>query len=55
MGFGNETANNTIKAVLMQAQSHAPNYYATIGYLIYQLGIELPDAMFGYNPTTPKK
>ena len=55
MGFGNETANYTIKAALMQAQSHALHHYATIGYLIYQLGIELPDAMFGYNPTTPKK
>lgn len=55
MGFGNETANYTIKAVLMQAQSHALHHYATIGYLIYQQGIELPDTMFGYNPTTPKK
>lgn len=55
MGFGNETASSTIAAVLMQAQSHTLHHYATIGYLIYQLGIELPDAMFGYNPTTPKK
>ena len=55
MGFGNETANYTFKAVLMLAQSHTLHHYATIGYLIYQLGIELPDAMFGYNKTTPKR
>lgn len=53
LGLGNETANYTIGAVLMQAQSHAIHHYATIGYLIYQLGIKLPDAGFGYNPTTP--
>ena len=55
LGLGNETANYTIGAALMQAQSHAIHHYATIGYLIYQLGIELPDADFGFNPTTPNK
>ena len=28
--------------------------YLLIGYIISQLGIELPDADFGYNPTTPR-
>lgn len=55
MGLGNEIANYTIAATLMQAQSHATHHYATIGYLIYQLGIELPNAVFGFNPTTLKK
>jgi uncharacterized damage-inducible protein DinB len=55
MGLGKETANYTLAAVLMQAQSHAIHHYASIGYLVYQLGIELPNADFGYNPTTPKK
>lgn len=54
LGLGNETANYTIAGVLMQAQSHTLHHYASIGYLIYQLGIELPDAAFGFNPTTPK-
>jgi uncharacterized damage-inducible protein DinB len=54
MGLGNEIANYTIGSALMQAQSHAIHHYASIGYLIYQLDIELPDADFGFNPTTPK-
>ncbi len=54
MGLGNEIANYTIGSALMQAQSHAIHHYASIGYVIYQLGIELPDAAFGFNPTTPK-
>lgn len=55
LGLGNETANYTIAGALMQAQSHTLHHYASIGYLIYQLGIQLPDASFGFNPTTPKK
>ena len=31
------------------------NYDNTIGFIIHQLGVELPDADFGFNPTTPKK
>lgn len=54
MGLGNVIANYTIGSALMQAQSHAIHHYATIGYLVYQIGIELPDAAFGFNPTTPK-
>ncbi|WP_439131629.1 DinB family protein [Polaribacter sp.] len=55
LGLGNEQAFYTLGAILMQAQSHAIHHYASIGYLIYQLGIELPDTDFGYNPTTPNK
>jgi uncharacterized damage-inducible protein DinB len=55
MGLGKQTANYSIAAVLMQAQSHTIHHYASIGYLVYQLGIELPDSDFGFNPTTPKK
>lgn len=54
LGAGKVSANYSISATLMQAQSHTIHHYATIGYLIYQLGIELPDNSFGYNPTTPK-
>ena len=55
VGLGMHTANYTIAATLMQAQSHTTHHYASIGYIIYQLGIELPNADFGYNPSTPKK
>jgi uncharacterized damage-inducible protein DinB len=54
MGLGNEIVNYTIGSALMQAQSHAIHHYASIGYLIYQLDIALPDTDFGFNPTTPK-
>lgn len=55
LGLDVVTSNSTLGAVLMQAQSHAIHHYASVGYLIYQLGVELPDSDFGYNPTTPKK
>ncbi|WP_299671086.1 DinB family protein [uncultured Polaribacter sp.] len=55
LGQGIETANYTLAAVLMQTQSHTTHHYASIGYLIYQLGIELPNTNFGFNPTTPIK
>ncbi|QVY65657.1 DinB family protein [Polaribacter sp. Q13] len=55
MGLGKVTANYTIAAMLMQAQSHTTHHFASIGYIVYQLGIELPNTDFGYNPTTPKK
>lgn len=55
LGTGNVTANYTLGGVLIQAHSHAIHHYASIGFIIDQLGIELPDAGFGYNPTTPKK
>lgn len=55
LGLGKTTVNYTLGAILMQAHSHAIHHYASIGYIIYQLGIELPDSDFGFNPTTPKK
>ena len=54
MGLGVETVNYSLGAILMQANSHAIHHYASVGYIIYQLGIELPDVDFGFNPTTPK-
>lgn len=54
-GFGKHTAKTTLRAALMQAQSHAIHHYATIGFIIYQLGIDLPENDFGYNPTTTNK
>ena len=54
MGLGVETVEYTLGAILMQAHSHAIHHFASVGFIIYQLGIELPDADFGFNPTTPK-
>ncbi len=55
LGLGMVTVNYTLASALIQAHSHAIHHFASIGYIISQLGIELPDADFGYNPTTPKK
>jgi uncharacterized damage-inducible protein DinB len=55
LGSGKMTATQTLGSVLLQAHSHAIHHYASIGFIIYQLEIELPDVDFGYNPTTPKK
>lgn len=55
LGTGMITANYTLGGALIQAHSHAIHHFASIGFIIHQLGIELPDADFGYNPTTPKK
>lgn len=55
LGTGSITANYTLGSALIQAHSHAIHHYASVGFIINQLGIELPDADFGYNPTTPKK
>ena len=54
LGLGMVTVNYTLASALIQAHSHAIHHFASIGYIISQLGIELPDADFGYNPTTPK-
>ena len=54
LGLGKMEAKTTLGAVFIQAHSHAIHHFAIIGYSIYQLGIALPDADFGYNPTTPK-
>lgn len=55
LGTGIVTANYTLGSALIQAHSHAIHHYATIGFIINQLGIELPDADFGYNPTTKER
>ena len=55
LGLGVVTTKYTVVSILSQAHSHAIHHFASIGYIISQLGIELPDADFGYNPTTPKK
>lgn len=55
LGLGKEVVSTTLAAALLQAQSHAIHHYASVGYIIHQLGIELPDADFGFNPTTPKQ
>lgn len=54
LGTGKLTANYTLGSALIQAHSHAIHHFASIGFIINQLGIELPDADFGYNPTTPR-
>lgn len=55
LGMGVVHANYTLASALIQAHSHAIHHFASIGYIIAQLEIELPDADFGFNPTTPKK
>ena len=55
LGLGIVSANYTLGGILIQAHSHAIHHFASVGYVISQLGIELPDADFGFNPTTPKK
>tara|TARA_R110002049_G_scaffold68910_3_gene178569 strand:+ start:1476 stop:1970 length:495 start_codon:yes stop_codon:yes gene_type:complete len=55
LGLGNETATYTLGSILMQAQSHTTHHYASIGYLIYQLNVEMPVIDFGFNPSTKKK
>jgi uncharacterized damage-inducible protein DinB len=55
LGSGKIRAEYTLSGILIQAHSHATHHYASIGYIIHQLGINLPDDTFGFNPTTPKK
>ncbi len=54
LGLGFITANYTLASILIQAHSHAIHHFASIGYIIAQLNINLPDIDFGYNPTTPR-
>ena len=54
LGLGYVTANYTLASILIQAHSHAIHHFASIGYIISHLDINLPDADFGYNPTTPR-
>jgi hypothetical protein len=54
-GNGKIEQNYTLGGLLAQAHSHAIHHFASLGYIICQLGIEIPDEDFGFNPTTPKK
>lgn len=54
LGMGIVTVDYTLASALIQAHSHGIHHFASIGYIISQLNIELPDADFGFNPTTPK-
>ncbi|MDD3721815.1 MAG: DinB family protein [Lutibacter sp.] len=54
LGLGIVAVNYTLSSILIQAHSHAIHHFASVGYIISQLGIALPDADFGFNPTTPK-
>ena len=53
MGQGKVTVNYTLESILCHANSHAIHHYATIGYILDQLGEEIKIPGFGYNPTTP--
>ena len=55
LGLGIVSVNYTLSGILIQAHSHAIHHFASVGYVISQLGIMLPDDDFGFNPTTPKK
>lgn len=55
LGLGIVSTNYTLGGILIQAHSHAIHHFASVGYVISQLGIALPDVDFGFNPTTPKK
>ncbi|WP_196891631.1 DinB family protein [Aureivirga marina] len=55
LGLGEVSVNYTLASALIQAHSHAIHHYASIGYIISQLNIELPDEDFGFNPSTPKE
>jgi hypothetical protein len=54
LGLGVITVNYTLGGLLIQAHSHAIHHFSSVGYVISQLGIQLPDEDFGFNPTTPR-
>lgn len=54
LGLGVVVQNYTLGSALIQAHSHAIHHFASLGYLVNQLDIALPDNNFGYNPTTPR-
>lgn len=55
LGLGIVTTKYTLAAVLIQAHSHAMHHFASLGYIVTNLGLELPNDSFGFNPTTPRK
>lgn len=54
LGTGVIVQEYTLGGLLIQAHSHAIHHFASLGYIICQLGIEIPDENFGFNPTTPR-
>ena len=55
MGIEKVVVQHTLGSVLLQAHNHVIHHYASIGYIMFQLGVDLTSENFGYNPTTPKK
>ena len=55
LGLGCVTCKYTLGAALVQAHSHAIHHFAALGYVNSCLGINMPAAEFGYNPTTPRE
>ncbi len=53
MGKGKVTVNYTLESILTHANSHTVHHYATIGYILSSLGVDVKIPGFGYNPTTP--
>ncbi len=53
LGMGPVQVPYTLGGAICQAHSHAIHHFACIGYILDRLGVEVPDARFGYNPTTP--
>ncbi len=53
LGLGLVKVNYTLGSALCQAHSHAIHHFASLGYMLHQLGVQIPDKRFGYNPTTP--
>lgn len=54
LGMGTYVQEYTLGGLLIQAHSHAIHHFASIGYIIAQLDVHLPDNDFGYNPSTPR-
>ncbi|MGB2128334.1 MAG: DinB family protein [Flavicella sp.] len=54
LGRGKQTVTYSVAALLFQIHSHTLHHYASIGYIVYQLGISIEDSTFGVNPTSPK-
>lgn len=55
LGIEKVVVQHTLGSVLLQAHNHVIHHYASIGYIMFQLGVDLTSENFGYNPTTPKK
>lgn len=53
LGRGPYVQTYTLGAVFIQAHSHATHHFASIGYILAKLGLDVPKQGFGYNPTTP--